>query len=82
MLGSGLSNGLYVTTTESAGTISLEVRRGAQVSATPVANASIPQAPVKTVMLDDGLISGIQRTASVANHGRSQSLIWVDKLDP
>lgn len=82
MLGAGLSGGLYVTTTESAGTISLEVRRGAQVAATPVANASIPQAPVKSVMLDDGLISGIQRTASVANDVQNHSLIRVDKLDP
>jgi len=82
MLGAGLSGGLYVTTTESAGTISLEVRRGLQVAAAPVANASIPQAPVKSVMLDDGLISGIQRIASVTNGGQNFSLIRVDKLDP
>ena len=82
VLGGGLPNGFYVTTTESSGTISLKVRRGPQVGATPVANASVPEAPIKTVTLDDGSVSGAQRTASISVDPQGLAVIRVDKLDP
>jgi hypothetical protein len=80
--GTGLPNGFYVTTSRSDSTISLEVRRGAQVAAVPAANTSIPQPPLRSVMIDDGSLSGSVRIASVSASQQGSSLLRIDRVTP
>lgn len=76
----GLPDGLYVTTVSANGVLSLEVRRGNQVAAAPSASAVIPQAPVRTVMIDDGSISGFIRLASVSSTPQGTSMLRIDRV--
>lgn len=80
--GGGLPNGFYVTTARSGSTINLEVRRGAQVASTPAANVSIPQAPKRSLVLDDGARTGIVRVVSVSAPTQGPAQLRIDKVTP
>lgn len=65
--GQPLSGGYYVSTENVGGTIYLTVKRGAGVLSTPSLQSSLPDSPLRTVVMDEGTSSGVAVVATITS---------------
>ena len=63
-----LDGGYYVTTENINGVISMKVKRGAVIAATPNLQTVLPSAPLRTVVLKDGSTGGLAIIATLTNN--------------